>query len=278
MTKRQKVTKIIVYLLLVVLLVFSLSPALWILSTSLKTRLTIFSYPARILPIPFSLRAYREVLGDHLFFRYFVNSLIVNIATSFVTIFLALFAGYSFSRFKFRGNYSLLLFILASQMFPSAILLITLYVLFRQVHMLNTLPALIISYITFGLPFSVWMMKGFVDSVPIEVEQAAMIDGCTRGQALFKVVLPMMLPGMIAVGLFSFLAGWNDLVWALTLTSSPDKRLIPPGFVLTYVGQFQTYWNQLMAASVLVSLPTIALFVLLQRYLVQGLTGGAVKE
>ncbi|MGH7190307.1 MAG: carbohydrate ABC transporter permease, partial [Acetobacteraceae bacterium] len=120
-------------------------------------------------------------------------------------------------------------------------------------------------------------MRGFVAAVPVDVEEAAMIDGCRRSGALIRVVVPMMLPGMIAVALFAFLSGWNDLVWALTLATSPAMRLIPPGFVLTYVGQFETYWNQLMAGSVMVSLPTILVFVFLQRYLVKGLTAGAVK-
>jgi len=167
--------------------------------------------------------------------------------------------------------------ILAMQMFPSTVLLIALYVVFRELDLLNTYTALILSFVTHGLPFSIWMMRGFVDTVPVDVEEAAMIDGCGRLAALLRVVVPMMLPGMIAVGLFGFLAGWNDLVWALTLTTSPSMRLIPPGFVATYVGQFETYWNQLMAGSMMVSLPTMLVFAFLQRYLVQGLTAGAVK-
>jgi multiple sugar transport system permease protein len=266
-----------VYALLAILLAFSLLPIYWLLATSFKTRFDIFANPGQFFPFPFTLHAYQQVLSDPHFLTYFKNSLIVNLATSLITVALALLAGYSFSRFRFRGNQALLLFILATQMFPSAVLLLSLYILFRQLHLLNTYPALIISYVTFGLPFSIWMMKGFADGVPEEIEQAAMIDGCSRMQALLRVVVPMLVPGMIAVALFSFLAGWNDLMWSLTLTSSTSMRLIPPGFILTYVGQFQTYWNQLMAGSVLVSIPTVAVFTLLQRYLVQGLTSGGVK-
>jgi len=229
------------------------------------------------LPRIWALAAYRDVLAYSAFPTYFANSVIVNVTASLITVLLATLAGYSFSRFPIRGKSALMLGILAMQMFPSTVLLIALYVLFRRFDLLNTYTALILSYITHGLPFSVWMMRGFVDAVPIQIEEAAMIDGCRRSGALSRVVVPTMLPGMVAVALFAFLSGWNDLIWALTLTTSPAMRLIPPGFVLTYVGQFETYWNQLMAGSVMVSVPTILVFMFLQRYLVQGLTAAAVK-
>ena len=260
-----------------VLLAFSLLPIVWMAFTSFKTRAEVFGAPGALLPRVWTLDAYRQVLASDYFLIYFKNSIIVNVAASLITVVLATLAGYSFSRFRIPGKAALMLFMLAMQMFPSTVLLIALYVVFRQLHMLNSYSALILSFITHGLPFSIWMMRGFVDAVPVDVEEAAMIDGCGRLAALLRVVVPMMLPGMIAVGLFGFLAGWNDLVWALTLTTSPSMRLIPPGFVATYVGQFETYWNQLMAGSMMVSLPTMIVFAFLQRYLVQGLTAGAVK-
>ena len=275
--RRSARAQVLLYIALAALLSFSLGPVLWMLSTSFKTRFDVFGSPGSLLPLHWTLSAYKTVLTDPHFTTYFANSLIVNVAASLLTVLLATIAGYSFSRFHFRGREALLLFILATQMFPSAVLLIALYIMFRHFGMLNSYPALIVSYVTFGLPFSIWMMRGFVDAVPVEIEHAAMIDGCTRANALVRVVAPMMLPGVIAVALFSFLAGWNDLIWALTINTSPGMKLIPPGFVSTYVGQFQTYWNQLMAGSVLVSLPTVVIFMLLQRYLVAGLTAGGVK-
>ncbi len=260
-----------------VLLAFSLLPIVWMAFTSFKSRSQVFGTPGALLPSPWTLSAYRAVLESDYFLIYFKNSLIVNIAASLITVVLATLAGYSFSRFRIPGKSALMLFILAMQMFPSTVLLIALYVVFRHVHLLNTYTALILSFVTHGLPFSIWMMRGFVDAVPADVEEAAMIDGANRLQVLIYVVVPMISPGMIAVGLFGFLAGWNDLVWALTLTTTPSMRLIPPGFVATWVGQFETYWNQLMAASMMVSLPTMLVFAYLQRYLVQGLTAGAVK-
>ncbi len=258
-------------------LAFSLLPIIWMTFTSLKTAHAVFGAPGRLLPPVWTLSAYHIVLGDGHFVVYFANSLFVNVGASIATVGLATLAGYSFSRLRMKGKQGVMLAILATQMFPSAVLLIALYVIFRRLGMLDSYASLILSYVTLGLPFSVWMMRGFADAVPVDIEEAAMIDGCGRLQLLWRVVVPLMLPGMIAVALFSFLVGWNDLIWALTLTTSPSMRLIPPGFVATYVGQFQTYWNQLMAGSVLVSLPTIIIFTLLQKYLVQGITSGAVK-
>jgi multiple sugar transport system permease protein len=263
--------------LLALSLGFSLLPVIWMIFTSFKTSDVVFGAPGQLLPRVWTLSAYRAVLGDGYFVVYFANSLFVNLSASIATVGLATLAGYSFSRMRMRGKQAVMLGILATQMFPSAVLLIALYVIFRNLGLLDSYASLVLSYVTLGLPFSIWMMRGFAEAVPVDVEEAAMIDGCNRLQALWRVVVPMMLPGMIAVALFSFLVGWNDLVWALTLATSPSMRLIPPGFVATYVGQFQTYWNQLMAGSVLVSLPTVIIFTLLQKYLVQGITSGAVK-
>ncbi len=208
---------------------------------------------------------------------YFKNSLIVGICTTLLTLLAAVPAGYVLSRFRFRGARALLLVILATQMFPYVTILISLYTLFRQLHMLNTYPALVLSFTTFSLPFSIWMMKGFCDTLPSDLEDAARVDGASRLRTLWSIVVPIIIPGVVAVGFFAFLNSWNELLYALTLTSSPDMRLIPPGFVLTYIGEFQDRWPDMMAASVVVSLPIVVLFTVFQKQLVSGLTAGAVK-
>jgi multiple sugar transport system permease protein len=157
------------------------------------------------------------------------------------------------------------------------VLLVGIYILFRQLALLDTYLGLVLAFTSFSLPFCIWMMRGFFDTVPPELEQAAMVDGATRLQALLRVILPLVGPGVIAVGLYSFLNAWNNLLFALSLTSSQDMRTIPPGFLLTYVGEFQYLWADAMAGSVMVSLPMIAVFIFLQRYLVRGMTAGAVK-
>ena len=161
-----------------VLLAFSLLPIVWMAFTSFKSRGQVFGAPGALLPNPWTLSAYRAVMESDFFLIYFKNSLIVNIAASLITVVLATLAGYSFSQFRIPGKSALMLFILAMQMFPSTVLLIALYVVFRRVHLLNTYTALILSFVTHGLPFSIWMMRGFVDGVPADVEEAAMIDGC----------------------------------------------------------------------------------------------------
>jgi multiple sugar transport system permease protein len=143
--------------------------------------------------------------------------------------------------------------------------------------MLNTYPALVLAFTTFSLPFSIWMIKGFCDTLPIDLEEAGLIDGASRVGVLTRIVLPLIIPGLIAVGFFAFLNSWNELLYAVTLTTSPDMRTIPAGFIGTYVGEFQDRWPDMMAASVIVSLPIVALFTIFQRQLVSGLTAGAIK-
>ena len=208
---------------------------------------------------------------------YFKNSLIVGICTTLLTLLAAVPAGYVLSRFRFRGARTLLLVILGTQMFPYVTILISLYTLFRQLNLLNTYPALVLSFTTFSLPFSIWMIKGFCDTLPTDLEDAARVDGSSRLGTLWSIVLPIIIPGVVAVGFFAFLNSWNELLFALTLTSSPDMRLIPPGFVLTYIGEFQDRWPDMMAASVVVSLPIVVMFTLFQKQLVSGLTAGAIK-
>jgi multiple sugar transport system permease protein len=190
---------------------------------------------------------------------------------------IASLAGYAVSRLRFPGKRPLLLGILATQMFPHVLILISLYGMFRQLHLMNTHLGLIFSFTTFAVPFSVWMMKGFFDGIPHEIEEAALIDGCTRMGALRRVVLPLVSPGLLAVSLFSFLDGWNNLLYPLTLATSVEVRTIPPGLLLSFLGQFKHDWAGMMAASVVVTVPVIIIFVLLQRFLVRGLTAGAIK-
>jgi multiple sugar transport system permease protein len=166
--------------------------------------------------------------------------------------------------------------VLASQMFPQALLLVTLYALFDAYGLLNTYLALILSFTTFTLPLCVWMLKGFFDGIPDSLIESARMDGASRWRTLHSVVLPLTRPGLIAAGLFAFVRGWNDFIFALTL-SGPKTQTLPPGLVNTYIGEFQTSWADLMAASLVVSIPVVLAFTFLQRYLVAGLASGAVK-
>lgn len=266
------------YMALALLLAFAFFPTFWLVSTSFKPQLEAFQNPPTWIPREPTSFSYEILPKDRGgFVQYFKNSLIVGAATTALTLVAATHAGYALSRFRFRGARALLLLILATQMFPYVTILISLYTLLRRLGMLNTYPALVLAFTAFSLPFSIWMMKGFCDTVPSELEDAARVDGASRLQALYQILVPVILPGVVAVGLFTFLTAWNELLFALTLTTSTDMRTIPPGFVLTYIGEFQDRWPDLMAASVVVSLPVVILFTLFQRQLVRGLTAGAVK-
>jgi len=161
-------------------------------------------------------------------------------------------------------------------MFPGVLLVIPYFLLASRLELFNTYPALFIAYTSFALPFSMWMLKGFMDSIPTDLDEAAMIDGCGRLGAFLRVVLPLALPGVAATALFSFLVAWNEFLFAVALTSKPDMYLVTVG-IASNIGQFRVQWNDLMASAVLASIPTIVLYVFLERYLVQGLTAGAVK-
>jgi multiple sugar transport system permease protein len=168
-------------------------------------------------------------------------------------------------------------FFLVTQMFPNVVLLISVFTLFKELRLLNTYPALILTYAGFALPFSIWMLKNYFDTLPIEMDQAAYIDGATHAQVLTRIVYPLTGPAILSVALFVFLVGWNELMFSLTLTSTDTMRTITAGLVVTYQGQYQVYWSEMMAASLLASLPIVLLFLLMQRYFIQGMTMGAVK-
>ncbi|MGE3799079.1 MAG: carbohydrate ABC transporter permease, partial [Thermomicrobiales bacterium] len=184
---------------------------------------------------------------------------------------------YALSRYPFRGSSKLMLSILSLQMFPQAMLLISFYVIFLQLRLLNTYQGLILANATFAVPFSIWMLKGFFDTVPREIEEAAMIDGCTRFSVLPRIVLPMVTPGLVAAGVYTFLIAWDEYLFASTLMINPEMRTLPPGIIQSFVGQFYLNWPNVMAASVLITIPVTVLFIFFQKYLVQGLTAGAVK-
>jgi multiple sugar transport system permease protein len=275
---RSRGARVGLYLALALLLAFAFFPTFWLVSTSLKPQQEAFQNPPTWVPRQPTLASYQLLPRDRSgFVRYFTNSVIVGVATTVVTLIAATHAGYALSRFRFRGARGLLLLILATQMFPYVTILISLYTLLRRLGLLNTYPALILAFTAFSLPFSIWMMKGFCDTVPGELEDAARVDGATRLQTLYQILFPVILPGIVAVALFTFLTAWNELLFALTLTSGAEMRTIPPGFVLTYIGEFQDRWPDMMAASVVVSLPVVILFTLFQRQLVRGLTAGAIK-
>jgi multiple sugar transport system permease protein len=268
----------VVFGLLAVTFVFTLAPVAWMVSTSFKDAGAMFAIPPQWIPAQPTLEPYAALFTrDHPFGVWLRNTAMVALAAALMSVTMATFAAYGFSRYAFRQSGTLLLVIVATQMFPPVLSLISIYTLFRDVGLLNTLQGLLLVYVVISLPFSIWMLKNYFDTIPRELEEAALLDGCGRLATLFRVVLPLMGPALVSVAIFSFLVAWNELLFALTFITQDASRLVSPGLVIRYAGQYQSSQNELMAASLLIGLPVIALFIGLQRYVIAGLTMGSVK-
>ncbi|MCS3492900.1 MULTISPECIES: carbohydrate ABC transporter permease [Actinomycetes] len=233
------------------------------------------------IPSEITLAPYLDIWTTVPLGKYFANSLIVTISATILSVSIAILAAYALSRFDFRGARSFRLIVLSTQMFPGILFLLPLFLIFTQLEravglQLNgTYLGLIVTYMTFSLPFSIWMLTGFFAAMPKELEEAAMVDGLGRLGALLKVVLPVARPGIIAVSVYCFITSWSEVLFASVLTNS-DTRTLSIG-LQAYASQTDVYWNQMMAASVVVSIPVLVGFLFAQRHLVAGLSSGAVK-
>lgn len=270
--------KIIMYGILILITVVFMFPVYWMILTSLRPNELIQRLPLEFFPTTTTLSHYIEILNDNNFLHFYKNNLIVSGTTTLVTLFLAIFAAYAFSRFKFRGNSTLMMLFLSTQMFPAMALLIALYNMYFKLGLLNTYTALVLACSTNALPLSVWMLKGFFDTIPTSLEEAAYIDGCPKVQTMFQIIIPLIKPGILAVGLYSFLISWEDFLWGLTLVNKTEMRTLASGIAMTYLGEFEYDWGRVMGASVAAAIPILILFIFLQKYLISGLTAGAVKE
>jgi multiple sugar transport system permease protein len=258
------------------LALFCLFPFAWIVVSSLKDLSETFRIPPVWVPHRPTLQNFVTVLTLRSFGRYFANSFIVSGATTALSVVLASLAGYGFSRFKFPGARALMVGVLGAQMFPGLVLIIPVFTLASRVHLLNTYLVLILAYTSFSLPFCVWMMKGFFDGIPQELDEAAVIDGCTSMGVFARVTLPLSLPGLVATAIFSFLIAWNEFLFGVVLATRENMYVVTVGIAST-IGEFQVRWNELMASAVLATVPTLVLYSLLERHLVRGLSAGAVK-
>lgn len=255
---------------------FAFFPIYWMIVTSLTPKEQVFSFPPRFIPSQLTLEFYADFFNNPQLLRYLMNSFIVSTTTALASVLIGAYAGYSFSKFRYTGRRGLMFLILSAQMFPQTLLLITLYLMFASIGLLNSYWALILSFTSFTLPLCIWMLKGFFDTLPNELIEAAKVDGANQLRIIHQVLLPLARPALISTFLFAFIRGWNDFIYALTLGGSQAMTL-PPGLVLTYTGEFQTSWPNLMASSLIVSLPVVVMFIFLQRYIVAGLSNGAVK-
>lgn len=261
-------------LIFAVLLVFII-PFLWVVLTALRPGSTVMAREFQLIPDTLTLENFQALFSSD-FVRYIRNSLIVSVPTTIIAVSLSLTAAYSFSRRRFRGRNLLLLLVVFSQLFPFVILITPIYVIFQRLGLVNTHLGLMISYIAITVPFSVYMLLGYLDSVPIELDEAAKIDGCSTLGIIFRVILPVAWPGIAATAIFTFTLAWNEFLFATALVTRSELKTIQVALAGMF-GETSTNWDLVMAGSVIASLPTMLMYLFLQRYLLSGLTAGAVK-
>jgi arabinogalactan oligomer / maltooligosaccharide transport system permease protein len=255
----------------------SIYPALNVLSISLRPDNRLRSMDLSIIPDDWTLASYVELFTEQPFLRWLGNSLLVATLVTATGVVLASIGGYAFSRFQFVGRKAMMLAILTTQMFPATMLLLPLYILIAKLQLVNTYIGLMIFYVSTALPFCVWQMKGFYDTIPASLEEAARIDGCSQAAAFWRVILPLAVPGLVITALFSFMAAWSEYIVAAQVMQDEAMFTLPLG-LKSFQASMSTQWGLYAAAAVLVSFPVIVVFLMLSKYLVSGLTLGSVKE
>lgn len=257
-------------------LVITLFPLYWILITSFKTPGAIFSYPLTYWPEEFSVINYVTLFQKTNFGTYVVNSLIVATAAATIATFISMLSAYVLARFEFRSKSAVLMAFLVTQMIPTFIALGPLYLLMVRLNLVDNRFGLTLIYVAVSIPFCTIMLRGFFANIPDALEEAAMIDGCSRFGALFRVIVPIMKPGIVAAFIFNFVNSWNELFLSVTLMNKDENKTIPTA-LNGFISSFNIDWGSMSAAAVLTILPTMVLFAFASRYIVQGLTAGAVK-
>ena len=267
---------------LAVMLLFTLLPMIWMLLTSFKSGFAALQFPPQWWPNEPTLASYKKLLdptnsvGED-FLRFFWNSLFVSTMSTILSVIVAVPAAYAFSRFDFPGRKFLFFAVLLRNMFPAVVFLVPLFILMRLLGLMNTHGSLILTYLTFGLPLAIWLLKGFYDNIPYQLEQAARIDGASRFQAFLLIIMPLSVPGIIATAIYAFIGAWNEYIFAYTFINRNDRLTLPIG-IQRYFSESSSDFPGLMAASFIMSVPVVVLFLLLQRYFVRALTEGAVKH
>ena len=269
--------QIMKYVGIVVILIILLFPVYWMLNCSLLSSSTIMTMPPTFWPKEFTLKNYVQIFNNDSYMCFFRNSFIVSFGTIAVVLMVAIPASFALSRYEFRGKHAMLSSISSVQMFPIVVILITLYGFYNSWGMLDTYRGLILADTTFALPLAITLLKSFFDTLPKSLDEAARIDGASRMQVLFSILLPLVVPGLVAVGIYTFLNAWDDYLMALTIMKSNSMRTLPVGIAQSFLGEYSNDYGGLMAFAVVGSMPIVILFVFFQKYLVSGMTAGAVK-
>jgi multiple sugar transport system permease protein/raffinose/stachyose/melibiose transport system permease protein len=274
-TRRQRAVRLS-QALTVVLLVAFLFPYAWLISSSFKPAGEIFAVPPHLLPLQPTLDNFTKIIAQADIQRFFLNSAFIVAVTVLANLLFGSAAAYALATFRFRGRSTLTLLTLATQLFPAVIVVIPLYRMWSSLQLLNTYIALIVTYVAVTLPLGVWMLHGYMRTIPFEVIEAALVDGCNRLQLFATIVVPLARPGLAATAVYVTLVTWNEFIYAVTFTSSQDMRTVSAG-LYGFLGEFVYDYNLLLAMAVLMAVPIAVVFLFLQQFLVQGLTAGATK-
>ena len=260
---------------LALILLFLLFPYYWTLVTSVKPNQELYSTQVVYWPANPTLTAYDQLFGQFNFLKPMWNSFGVAMVTTVLSLTVSMLAAYSFSRFRFRGRKLLMVVFLTNNMFPTVLLLIPLFTIMRQIHLLYTPASLVLSYTTFTIPFSVWLLNGYLNDLPMSLEEAAMVDGANRAQAFMRIILPVLIPCLLATGVYIFMQSWNEYTFAVLFTN--DRSRTVPVALKNLIGQFGVQWELLTAGGIITVIPVCVMFFFAQKKLVAGLTSGAVK-
>ena len=265
------------HLVLILFSLVAIYPVLNVLSISLRPGNRLRSTDLSIIPDNWTLESYVQLFTEQPFIQWLINSLIVSLAVTLTGVALAAIGGYALSRFRFVGRNASMLAILTTQMFPATMLLLPLYLMIAKLNLVNTYLGLLFFYTATALPFCLWQMKGFYDTIPISLEEAARMDGCNRWATFWRVTLPSAVPGLVITALFSFMTAWSEYIVAAQVLQDREMFTLPLG-LKSFQQTMSTQWGLYAASSIIVSVPVVIVFMMLSRYLVSGLTLGAVKE
>ena len=276
MTKESTAQKVWRTILLVIILIFLLFPFYWTFLTSIKPYDELFGTVVTYWTAHPTFAAYSKLFTSTVdFLTAMKNSLFVAAVTTLVTLTVSTMASYAFSRYNFVGRKALMSIFLCNNMFPTVLLLIPLYAIMRKIHLLFTPWALVLAYTTFTIPFSVWLLLGFINDLPMSLEEAAMVDGCNRGQAFMKIIFPILSPSITATGVYIFMQSWNEYTFGMMFTNTATRTI--PVALKSLIGQLGVQWDLLTAGGILTIIPVCIMFFFAQKTLVEGLTAGAVK-
>ena len=261
---------------LLLLLLWSLGPVYWIVATSLKTERDIYATPPTPVPVHPTLANYAAVLGRSRYPSFLLHSLVVAASATLLAVIIGMLGAYAVTRMRFRGRGTVARLVVASYLLPPSLLFIPLFIVLQRLGVIDSLLGLVLAYLTFTAPFATWLLIGYLRSIPVELDEAARIDGATRVQTLLRVLLPVAAPGLAVVALYAFTQAWNEFLYALVFVSSDSARTVTSGLVGLMMGDV-FIWGQLMAAATVAIAPMLLIFVLAQRWLVGGLTSGSIK-